>query len=138
MIINIILLLVWIATCLVEGVRDAHFFHNRMYSTNPDKQNMHWLFTMERFIIWSLITYIYSLHNSLFGTGIFSFSLILMFSFFHNGFYYVIRHKLDDNVYPKGWFDSSTTSESFLEFNLISRIFMAVTGMFGIVASFTM
>lgn len=138
MIINISLLIAWVVACLVEGCRDGHFFHSRMNSTKPDNHNIHWLFTVERFIVWCLITYIYFIHHSLFGTGVFSASLIMVFSFFHNSMYYYIRHKLDNNVYSKGWMDSSTTSESFFEFNLIARIFMVIAGLFGITASFTM
>lgn len=133
---HIILTVCWIISALVEGARDSHFFHNRNTSTNPDKQNIHWLFTVERFIVWLLIIKIYSFHSSILNTGIFGFSLILIFSFFHNGVYYKIRHQLDNNVYPKGWWDSSVTSESALELNAVSRTFLAVTGFIGLIATY--
>lgn len=136
MILEIILTICWIISALVEGKRDANFYHNKMTSTNPDKQNIHWLFTVERFIIWALIIKIYSLHESILSTGIFSLSLVLIFSFFHNGMYYKIRHKLDNNVYSKGWWSSSTTSEAFIELDLRARIFLVVVGFWGIVTAY--
>lgn len=137
MIIKVILLLSWILIGLVEGKRDAHFFHYRTNSVKIDKHNMHWLFTMERGVVLSLICWIYALSNSVLNTEVFILSLVLMFSFTHNGQYYRVRNKLDKNVYPKGWWDTSSTSESFLEFNSVSRTFMAIVGFIGITSTFT-
>lgn len=136
MIIKAVLLVVWILVARTEGARDGHFFHDRNTSSNPDKENMHWLFALERFIILSLICWIHVLVNSIFNTGIFALSLALMFSYFHNGEYYRTRNSLDKNVYPKGWFDSSTTSESIVELNVGARTFLAIVGFIGAMASF--
>lgn len=135
--IELFLLQTWILVCLLEGKRDAFFYHNRKYSIKPDNKNIHWLFSVQRFIILSLIFCMYYILNSALSTGVFIFSLILIFSWIHNGVYYFTRHKLDNSVYPKGWFDTSTTSEAKLEFNFISRTFMFITGIIGIVASYT-
>lgn len=138
---NFFLTICWIVASLTEGVRDGHFFHDRNTSNNPDKQNIHWLFTLERFIIWTLIVKAHWLtsasyyHSSILSTGIFSFSLILIFSFFHNSMYYHTRHKLDKNVYPKGWLDTSTTSEAFIELDLRARVFLAAVGILGIITT---
>lgn len=135
MITKIILIVCWIVSCLAEGKRDAFFYHNRNSSTNPDHHNIHWIFSVERFIIWALITALYSHHNFYFSTGVFSLGIILVFSFLHNGMYYATRNNLDKNVYPKRWWDTSTTSESLMEFNVVQRVFMAVTGTLGIITS---
>lgn len=137
MIATIILILAWVNIALAEGMRDGFYYHARMTSTNCDKHNIHWLFTFERAIALGLICWIHAISHSLLNTGVFAFSLILIFSFLHNGRYYMTRNFLDKNVYPKGWWDSSTTSESFLEFSAVARTFMAIVGVMGVVASFT-
>lgn len=137
MIIKIILLLSWVAIALLEGSRDAFFYNARMNLTKPDGHNIHWVFAFERGIVLGLLCWLHALSYSMLNTGVFAFSLILIFSFWHNGIYCMIRNRLDKNVYPKGWFDSSATSESFLEFSAVSRTFMAMVGAMGIVASLT-
>lgn len=138
MIIKIVLLLSWVVVVFLEGKRDGFFFHNRNFATKPDGENIHWVFTIERAVVLGLIGSVHAFSNSALDTSVFVFSLILIFSWIHNGKYYKTRNKLDKNVYPKGWFDSSTTSESFLEFNVVSRTFMAIAGLVGLVASFTL
>lgn len=119
------------------GKQDAHLYHDRMTSTNPDKENIHYLFAIDRFVLLVLVSWVHLISHSALNTGVFAFSLMLLYSFFHNSAYYETRNSLDNKVYPKGWLDSSTTSESFLEFNLISRVVMALVGVVGIVASIT-
>lgn len=137
MIIKIALLVLWIIVALLEGTRDGFFYHYRMNSAKTDKYNMHWLFTFERSVIMILIAWIYSKSFSSLDTGVFMFSLILMFSFVHNGQYYWTRNFLDKNIYPKKWFASSTTSESMLEFSVVARVFLAFVGVIGIITSLT-
>lgn len=137
MIIKIGLLILWIIVALLEGTRDGFFYAYRMNSAKQDKYNMHWLFTFQRLVIMILIAWIYSRSFSLLDTGVFVFSLILLFSFFHNGQYYWTRNFLDKSIYPKKWFSNSTTSESMLEFSVVARVFLAFVGIIGIITSFT-
>lgn len=137
MIVKIILLVFWILEALSFGKQDAHLYHDRMTSTNPDKENIHYLFAIDRFVLLVLISWVHFISHSVLNTGVFASSLMLLYSFFHNSAYYATRNSLDKKVYPKKWLDSSTTSESFLEFNLISRVFMAIVGAIGIFSTFT-
>lgn len=137
MIIKIVLLVLWIIVALLEGVRDGFFYHYLMNSAKTDKYNMHWLFTFERSVIMVLIVWIYLRSFSVLDTGVFVFSLILIFSFIHNGQYYWTRNFLDNNIYPKKWFASSTTSEAMLEFSVVPRAFLAFVGIIGIITSLT-
>lgn len=134
---KIFIIIIWITYSCLDGLRDAHFFHNRNTSTDPDKQNIHWLFSIQRSIVIILMSWIYSKTYSALDTGIFSFSMILLFSFLHNGMYYRTRNFLDKNLYPKKWWDSSTTSESILELSVVSRTFLAFVGIMGIITSLT-
>ena len=136
MIIKSILLLGWILSAWAEGWRDGFFYDHRMNSTKPDKHNIHWLFTLERAIILSTICYVHSLHFSTLNTIVFTTGLIFLFSFFHNGTYYSVRNWLDKKIYPKKWFDSSTTSTSRIELGAIPRTVMMIVGAIGIMASF--
>lgn len=137
MIVKAIILALWIIEALSFGKQDAFLYHNRMHSSNPDKENIHYLFSIDRFVILALGTWVHWLYHSWLSTGVFSLSLLFLFSYFHNGNYYRVRNLLDNKVYPKGWFDTSTTSEATFEFNVVSRTFLAITGAIGIWASIT-
>lgn len=144
----LILYITWTFFACLEGKRDASFFHSNMKTPDPVKENIHWVFSVTRGIVWSLIILItlYEYPNQItlsdlwdlfpslpIVSTVFAGSLTLIFSFFHNGTYYLIRNRLDSNVYPKGFFDSSTTSTSFFEFGFKSRTIMALIAFVGIV-----
>ena len=134
---KIILLISWIFYSLLNGMRDGYFYHYRNTSIKMKGENIHWLYSCERVIVGALIVWLHSLYFSSLNTSIFGLSLVLVFSFFHNGIYYELRKKLSDkNLYPKGFWSSSTSSEALLELNNVSRIFLAITGGMGIIISF--
>lgn len=56
-------------------------------------------------------------------------SSILVFPFYHNGFYYLSRNKIDPRVYEKGfWDEPSKTSTSKINFSLKQRVILFVAG----------
>ncbi len=59
---------------------------------------------------------------------LFSFSLILIFSFFHDNQYYATRNNLDSSIYHKRWMDESTTSTAIFEFSFFTRTALALIG----------
>lgn len=132
---EMLLLAIWLLAALVEGGRDAFLYHYRTNSVSQDKRNIHWLFVIERAIIFCLIMWAYGDGHSILDEGVFGLSLAMMFSLIHNGVYYQVRHHLDKNVYPKGFWSSSVTSQATLEFNLVTRIFLFATGIIGIMAT---
>lgn len=135
MIIKLILLFLWIIACATEGKRDAHYYHTKMYSRMPDKQNIHWVFTLERGVILGLICWVNSMIFTTLNSIVFTFSLALIFSFLHNGMYFTARNKLEKNTYPKKWFSNSNTSTSRIELTVVPRTVMFVIGIIGIIAS---
>lgn len=135
MIIKLTLLFLWIIGCLVEGKRDANYYREKMHSTKPSKQNIHWLFMIERVIILATICWINSIFFTTLNSIVFTFSLVLMFSFLHNGMYFATRNKIDKGTYPKKWFSNSNTSTARIELTIIPRAVMFLTGIIGIIAS---
>lgn len=101
--------LIWIAYSLLEGLREGFYWHFKVNSRRECKFEIHPIFSLQRGLVLSIMCGLmfytfgwYSVINTV--------SMMLMFSFFHNGSYYCTRHKLDDKLYPKEWRDQSTTS----------------------------
>lgn len=137
MLIGIVILFFWIVFALLQGLNDSYYYHYRMTSNQLKDENIHWVYFCQRFIVCTCIGLIHSMYFPILSTGIFLGSLILIFSFFHNGMYYQMRKKISHgNLYPKGWFSSSTTSQATIELNNVTRIFLAIVGIIGIIASF--
>lgn len=148
----ILLSLLAIFFYFLEGKRDASFYSVNVNSPTPVKENLHWLFFSTRFIVlWLMFvvtTYAYpnqlrlsDLWNLLpripIKSSIFLISLALIFSFVHNGVYYETRHKLDKNIYPKGFRDDSTSSTATIEMNFKMRTTLAVIGVLGVIMAYS-
>ena len=129
----IIYFFVWNFFAYLEGTRDGSFYHANMTSSNPVKENLHWLFTLTRSIVLGLIGVLIYMEYSTLITIIYLTYLILTFSCIHNGFYFLTRHKLDNNIYPKGFFDDSTSSTATININADMRLTMFVVGLIGVI-----
>lgn len=149
----IILSLTWIFFSALEGKRDASFYHANMTSSNPVKENIHWVFSVTRGIVWSLIIIItlYEYPNQITFSDlwdllpslpilstVFAVSLTLIFSFVHNGMYYFTRNRIDSNIYPKGFWDASVSSTATIELSAKTRTIMAVIGGLGVITTLLM
>jgi len=101
--------LIWVIYSMIEGLREGFFWHFKANTKRDCQFELHPIFAFQRSIVLSLIGLL--LFNSI---GLYSIptilSMMLIFSFFHNGTYYVTRNKLDNNIYKLGWIDQSTTS----------------------------
>lgn len=108
MIVIITAFLLWCVYCVLEGRREAYYYNSLwkgLSSIYIIPANLHPLFTIQRSIILGVICLI--------NFDWWLISLPLVFSFFHNGMYYLTRHELNYRIYPKGWWDMSTTSTAF-------------------------
>lgn len=135
---NILLLLLFVVAIFfffLEGKRDGSFYHANMKTPDPVKENIHWVFFATRTIVMGLMGGICLYNYSFWVTALFLLSLALVFSFVHNGVYYATRHQLDNNIYPKGFWDDSTTSTATMEIDVKMRTIMAVIGVIGVVTS---
>lgn len=105
--------IIWILYACIDGFKDGFYWHFKNTSLKNYKFEIHPIFSLQRGIV------LLAIGTSLYYTiGIYSLlstlSMILMFSFFHNGMYYYIRNKLDSNIYKLKWKDQSITSTAKL------------------------
>ena len=118
--ISIILLFGWWLYSTIEGYNEGNYWH-LLGLTNVKPANEHILWTMQRIIVGALfelsILYCLNFMSSLSLLHIVSIaiSLLLSFPFFHDGADYTRRHELDNKMYPKKWFDQSTTSTAWTD-----------------------
>ena len=108
-------LVLWILYSGFEGIREGYYFN---CFPKPAKPDIHILFTLQRLTVILVMCA---------TSPLIFLAMALMFPFFHDGFYYATRHKLNVVVYPKGfWSDPSSTSTALLNFKLKDRILMLV------------
>jgi hypothetical protein len=117
------MILLWIILNLyacVSGVKDAVLYCKR--STESFSWNEHIIFFIERAIICSIpvISISISLEELIYSLSAF----ILSFSFFHNGFYYESRRRIDVNYYR--WNSNSNSSTAKFEINFVLRSFLLI------------
>lgn len=104
---------------MIEGYREAWYYYYRVRAFNS-AEDLHAIFFIQRGIPLLIIGYSFS--------WIIALGCAFVFSFFHDGMYYKQRHKLKENIYPKGWWDDSTTSTAVLELKLWMRVGLLIIG----------
>jgi len=109
--IYLITILVWVLYAYFDGRIEAHYYDALVWSNRKHK-DIHWMSFIHRTLMLILIG-ILTKSLSL------PFALILIFSYIHNGYYYIERNKLDIRVYPDKFKASSTTSTSFFDNNFV-------------------
>lgn len=101
---------------LLCGFFEAHYYHYENTSVKPNDINEHPLLWVQRLCVY-LTIWQYS------NDKVIVLCLACAFSFLHNGMYYTTRHRIDNTLYGKTWFDQSTTSTAITTkvFNPIIR-----------------
>lgn len=136
------ILTIWILFSIIEGKREAHFWHHR--NASPDygvfaEKDRHPLFMFQRGLV-LLIGAIASFYitESIWWSLFIMVMNMLVFSFFHNGMMYTERYNMSkmvskEPIYPKKWFDQSLTSQAKLTkfMTPISRTIQALLGIGG-------
>jgi len=106
----------------IEGIREAFYYHALKGSKS---QNLHGIYWFQR-LIFAIFLYV--------ATNFFILTFfVLIFSFFHNGFYFLTRNRLDRLIYPKKFIDFSTTSTAIMEFNFIERSILFLIGLISLI-----
>lgn len=134
MIITIVLFFIWSGYAILEGWREAHYFHFRIKVdsevSKKEGRLLHGLWSLQRFFVCLLMLII--TYKIWWLTLIFLIANMSVFPFLHDGMYYKTRHKLDTSNYPKGWLDWSHNSTAFwTKYEApIFRILLFVIGIF--------
>lgn len=138
--------LIWIAYAIIEGKREAIFWHHRIKSSDyPLFKDIdrHPLFATQRALVLGLL-FIASFYilNNLWLSIYLMFMNTLIFSFFHNGMMYLERKNMSkiaspinsyNWIYERGWWDQSTTSTAISTklMTPISRTIQMIIGILG-------
>ncbi len=121
--------ILWCLFACLNGYIQAYHFHYRESSTNNDAYNEHLLFTIHRLCVLIPIGYILVDWRLIL-------SIIPMFTMWHDGVYYFQRNRLDKS-YPKGFWDQSTTSTSWLDMKHLTspilRVIFFLIGLAGLI-----
>lgn len=104
--------IIWIVYAMSDGFIEGFYFHFKNNSRRTCEFEINQMFSLQRILVLVLISgllvHVLGLHSL---TVVIS--LMLTFSFFHNGTYYLTRNKLDDRMYPLKWKDESRTFPVF-------------------------
>jgi hypothetical protein len=112
-ILTIILInLSWIAYSMADGFREGFYWHFRRNSRRGCDFEINQVFGLQRLLVILLIS-MFMMYSIGYLSIFISVCLSMIFSFFHNGTYYLTRNKLDDKRYPNKWKDESRTFPVF-------------------------
>lgn len=126
--IYIILWILWNFFMIFDAYKEAHLYYYAIDSKNSIKE-LHPTYFIQRFIVFILLIIpLILLPIIWYKILLFISCIILCQPFIHNGMYYHTRNKLNNKIYPKKWFDMSTTStaKSTKYFTAINRIILFV------------
>jgi hypothetical protein len=142
----IVIICCFICYAQIEGFREAAYFFDRIQASDPDKEDLHKLFTIQRLLVVVIACVgMMGMHievKMLLSMVLLSCSMALMFPFFHDGKYYATRNDLNKTTYIKRWKDQpSQTSTSLMDKSNIAstysaRLRLMIVGIAMVVASF--
>jgi len=134
----IVLSLVWFLFASLDGFVQAYYYD--LYPITKQHRNLHPFFNLVRAIPAGLMCYEVLMISPEEGwtfvwvpAALYGLALIMTFSFFHNGFYYVTRNKLQPSLYPKGFKDKSTSSTALMDLGFKLRTSLMIIGIFFII-----
>jgi len=130
------LVLLWIVYSSLFGYCDAYYW----YGANVGKyclkefkfKDLHPHFFWMRSIVGSVTAFGMANVNFL-NWFLITIFLGMIFPFFHNGFYYLTRNKIDSSVYQLGFRDMSKTSIANVNFTFPIRTSLMILGIVGLI-----
>ena len=106
----------WLIFVLLSSVLEGFIFHNNKFKT----KYKHVIMEVIR-IAFAIPFVIMSYEPLIFGLFI-----SLSFPFLHDGVYYTTRHILNNKMYPKMFFDRSTTSNAIFNLSIFWRLMLFI------------
>lgn len=113
---------------IAEAIREALYYHFKTMVSKFDFGE-HTLFTVQRGVVWLISYIVYFNLMSWYDALIILSAMILMFPFWHDGFYYYMRNFLNNDIYKKKFRDDSTTSTAKLEIKWPLRLIMFIVAL---------
>lgn len=121
--INILLIISWIVFSIYEGKREAWFFHEKYKSTH----DIHYYFSIQRISVGiAFVIALTGIEISWFNfldVTLTAIMLVLMFPFWHDGYYYTERNNLNPDIYKKRFKDYNDSTAIF-DFTWNERLIM--------------
>jgi hypothetical protein len=123
--------IIFILYALIEGFREGFYWFFKANSRRQSEFEIHPVFAVQRGLVLVLIALNVFMFTDILSASLNFLSNALLFSFFHNGCYYLTRNKLDSKVYPLKWKDDSKTSTALTTkiFTYRNRTICAVIGL---------
>ena len=117
----------WIAFASVSGILEAIYFSKRRKAIVWSYDIHVWLTVLRSIVAAPLCLYVlfkYGILESILTATTF----VLVFPFFHDGFYYSFRELLRAGTYPKYFFDQSTTTSAKISLKFSLRATLLIIG----------
>lgn len=129
---NILLLIgvvgLWLVYAYFEGTREAYYYHATNLLPSNQQPEVHILFTWQRSVV-MIIAAVCLIKIGILSVILTVAGCVCLFSYIHDGSYYLWRNKLNSFVYPLKWRDHSTTSTAKIELNYTGRVRLFITGL---------
>ena len=124
-----IIILIWIIFASSCGIVEAFYFSKKRRKAIIKGFDIHVWFTVFRAIVATPICLVVFIQVGWLESILMAAIFVLIFPFFHDGFYYTTREVLRKGTYPKYWFDQSTTTSAKSSFNFTVRVLLLIIGM---------
>lgn len=131
--IQIISIILWYIFASLCGSVEAILWSKK--AAEAFKWNEHILLVLQRGLVILICISCYFLELNIFTGSALIISAMLSFSFFHNGFYYFTRSKIDVPTY--NFTSNSTSSTAKLQFPFIVRLIMFIFSIIILISIFT-
>ena len=119
---------IWIGFASVSGILEAIYFSKRRKAIIKGLDIHVWLTVIRSIVAAPICLYIFftvGLLESLLTCSVF----VLVFPFFHDGFYYSFREVLRAGTYPLYFFDQSTTTSAKISLKFSFRTILLIIGL---------
>lgn len=123
------MLVAWIVFASASGILEAIYFNKRRKAIVWG-YDIHLLLTVLRSIVAAPLCLYLLFKYGILESILTAITFVLVFPFFHDGFYYSFRELLRAGIYPKYFFDQSTTTSAKISLKFSLRAMLLIIGLF--------